>query len=1338
MLSEVDYLFSIANGEILPDSLLKQPRRFAINYHNGPLPKYAGVHATSWAILNGERSHGVTWHRMEQLIDGGDILKQVTFNLDEDETTLSLNLKCYEHALEAFRELVDELANHTYQPRRQNLTDRSYFPLKKKPFGAGIICWANSAAEIDRLCRALNFGSYPNELGVAKFILGAEAFIPQDLRITSHRSGLPPGTIVGASETEISISTATDDVILSEVSALSGRRLKAGELMTRFVLSPGQTLFIPDQPWLRDFSDRVDACFADEEFWREQLKAARPATSPCFVSGGNDSDAPPLSGRQSFAAEIPLELREQISAGCGNDAHLRNTILAAVLIYLYRICREPYFTILYEDQTTSLSQAIAEPLFAGQVPFNITLRGEMTGAQAMSAVKQQAELVTQHRSYLKDIYNRDPYLRREPYTFPICIVIAERSAHVDYNQEFPLTICIRDDGSELLLFVNEASSDSTHLNNALEHIKNLLFALFENSKKSIAHLQLLSAGERTRVIETWGRTEAWYETPAAAHHLFERQAALTPDAPALLDPRCPLSYRQLDERAELLAAHLLALRLPDEPFVCLQLDRSPQLLIALLGVLKAGAVYVPLDPALPARRRAYILADTRAPVLIVERREEAEGLDFTGHLLALDESEDAPPSDVRERPRVSPQQLAYVMYTSGSTGRPKGVLSTHGGLANRLAWSLEVYRPTAGDVLLQNAAVGFDISIWEMLCPLSGGAGLAIVEAGRQKDVGHLVERVERDGVTLIHLVPSLLGLLLERGDAGRRCRGLRQVVCGGEVLPPGLVRRCEAELGARLHHAYGPTEASISVTHWESGEGGGVGRRVPLGRPIGGVRVYILDGEQEPVGAGVVGEIYIGGRAVGRGYLGRGGETAERFVPDCHVEGGEVMYRSGDLGRHLGDGRVEYIGRADRQVKVRGQRVELGEVEAALREACGVVGAAVVSRGEGEGLSLEGYVEVGGGGRAGAEEEERWTREGGALVPEYMVPARINVVREFPLTPNGKIDYVRLKALSDSLPSRLSESTVARNPIGFQLTEIWKRLLKVDDIGLSDDFFNLGGHSLLAIRLVSEIEKAFPMHDINITHVFKQPTIAALTNVIADKVSSEEPNPLMQISDQGKSCIFLVHPGEGLAYCYTTLSKHLSGVKLYGISNPRFGDTANAFGSLQEMAACYIEYIQRVQPVGPYLVGGWSFGGVVAFEMAQQLKQKAQDVAPVLMIDSYNLSAFPQVELDLNAVEEFLVGQGINPHTREGAKLRWELTHNGKLSREYCPPKYDGEVVLLKATQPEEAFAIYPAASENGWRACTGANLKVYSVPGGHEELFHVRNVVDVARRIQSVLNHL
>ena len=627
----------------------------------------------------------------------------------------------------------------------------------------------------------------------------------------------------------------------------------------------------------------------------------------------------------------------------------------------------------------------------------------------------------------------------------------------------------------------------------------LLEGAAADTARRVSELPLLTEEERHRQLVEWNRTRREYPAGATLHGLFERQARLTPAAVALSFEGEEVTYAQLDARARELAGRLRRRGVGVESRVGVLLERSVELVVALLGVLKAGGAYVPLDPEYPGERLRFMAEDAGlALVLTQERLAGPAGALAAGTAAAVVRVEEvgagaggATFDDEGAGVAVSPDNLAYVIYTSGSTGRPKGVMVSHRAICNHLLWRQEAYPLAPADRFLQKASIGFDIGTWELFAPLAAGARSVVARPGGQREGGYLVRLMAAEAVTVAHAGPALLRALLEE-PGWEQCAGLRQVFCGGEALTAELAARFfERTVAASLHQQYGPTETTVDVTVWDCRRGGSAGR-VPIGRAIANTRLYIVDGMMEPVPVGVSGELCVGGAAVARGYLNRASLTAERFVPDPFSgEAGARLYRTGDVARYLGDGNVEFLGRADSQVKVRGFRVELGEVEAALRSHPLVHDAAVSAWEERpDEVSLAAYVVA----EPGADLFERGElrRFLGDKLPRYMLPAVYTLLEEMPRMPNGKVDRSALPTPGRETRPGVEAVEAARTPTEELLTAVWQELLGVERVGVTDDFFELGGHSLLATRLVARVRERFGV-EVALRKVFEAPTVRGL-----------------------------------------------------------------------------------------------------------------------------------------------------------------------------------------------------------------------------------------------------
>ena len=628
-----------------------------------------------------------------------------------------------------------------------------------------------------------------------------------------------------------------------------------------------------------------------------------------------------------------------------------------------------------------------------------------------------------------------------------------------------------------------------------QHWEELLRGVTTQPETAVGELPILSAAERKQLLNTWNDTAVIWQQWSPVHRLFEEQVARAPQMPAVTFAEERLSYSQLNARANQLAHHLRSLGIGPESQVGICMERSLELVISLMGILKAGAAYAPLDPEYPSERLAFMLREMQPAVTLVhEKTEDKLPRTHSSRIVNVDAEslQLGAQSDKNPEVQVAPQNLAYVIYTSGSTGQPKGVMNTHGGLRNRLLWMQDAYRLNGDDRVLQKTPYSFDVSVWEFFWPLMTGAGLVVAEPGGHQDPEYLGRVIERNKVTTLHFVPSMLRAFLE-SEGVKRCGSVRTVICSGEALSAETARLCLQNVPAQLYNLYGPTEASIDVTSWKC-ELGKVKVGVFLGRPIANTDVYVLSESMEPVPVGVAGELYLGGAGLARGYLKRPELTAEKFVPHpWSARAGERLYRTGDLVKWRADGNLDFLQRIDHQVKIRGNRIELGEIEAALSGHHSVGQVVVIAQSdERDEKRLIAYVTPKTGTALPAMSELRNHLK--QLLPEYMVPAFIVPLEQVPLSPNGKVDR---KALPEVRVSSEREDYVPPATVEEEiLCGIWSSVLGLDRVSTSDNFFELGGHSLKATQVVARLLARLGI-ELPVRAIFEAPTVRSLAALV-------------------------------------------------------------------------------------------------------------------------------------------------------------------------------------------------------------------------------------------------
>ncbi|MGE8064526.1 non-ribosomal peptide synthase/polyketide synthase [Pseudomonas sp. NPDC089569] len=647
--------------------------------------------------------------------------------------------------------------------------------------------------------------------------------------------------------------------------------------------------------------------------------------------------------------------------------------------------------------------------------------------------------------------------------------VTAQSAKYDLNWEVH-------DGEELsvLLEYRAALFSESTVKAWLDQWQQLLETMLDAPQTRLGDWSPLTETQRRQQLIEWNATERHYTGPSNLHTALSQQAALTPNAPALVFEGQRLSYAELDQRAQQLARALRAAGVGRETIVPVCMERSVEMVVALLGIVHAGAAWLPLDPELPAARLAFLIEDADARITLTQPQWLSR-LPAGHDAWTLDALPQAPAAEPLS---VEPNDLAYVLYTSGSTGQPKGVMNEHGALMNRIHWMQDAFPIGPNDRVLQKTPYSFDVSVWEFFWPLITGATLVVARPDGHRDPAYLSQLIQQEQVTILHFVPSMLRAFVEEPSL-EHCHSLRQVFASGEALPADLVRRFMGSHPAALINLYGPTEAAIDVSVWRCSQDDVI---VPIGKPIANLRLYILDASMQPLPIGSIGELYIGGVGVARGYLKRPELTEERFLESPFIEG-DRLYRTGDRCRFLADGNIEYLGRLDHQVKLRGQRIELGEIDAVLLKQSGVRDAATL-------LLDQRLVSF----WCGDADESALRAALNDNLPAHMVPGLLVQLDNLPLNSNGKLDRKALAATALPETHLDRPQTAPRNATETVLCELFSELLECPSAGIEDHFFQLGGHSLLATRLVARVRERLGA-TLPLAVVFAQPTVAALAD---------------------------------------------------------------------------------------------------------------------------------------------------------------------------------------------------------------------------------------------------
>jgi len=882
------------------------------------------------------------------------------------------------------------------------------------------------------------------------------------------------------------------------------------------------------------------------------------------------------------------------------------------------------------------------------------------------------------------------------------------------------------------------------------HYQNLLGELLTKTDRPIADLEMLTPSEVKRIVIDWNDTVTDYPREKCIHQLFEEYAENAPDSPAIVFAGRELTYRQLNSRANQLAHSLCEMGIRSELRVGLYIERSSEMIIALLAILKAGGAYVPLDMAYPSKQQEFILRDTKSPLLLTLRRHLPNLPSFDGKVVCLDD-EAIYNGNSEKNPCISmvSENLAYVMYTSGSTGLPKGTCIPHRAVV-RLVKNTNYFHVSLDEVFLQFAPLAFDASTFEIWGGLLNGAKLVIFPP-HLPSPDELSRFVDTSGVTTLWLTAGLFHQIMESQPG--IVNHLHQLLSGGDVLSPTHVRMAlQQNPNCRLINGYGPTENTTFTCCYTIKEPS-MEQSVPIGRPIANTSVYILDAYRRPVPVRVVGELYIGGDGLAREYLNQPELTNLKFVPN-HFSGqaGARLYRTGDYVRWLPDGNIEFLGRMDKQVKLRGYRIELGEIEAAIGQFPDVYQAIVLMcEDQPWEKRLVAYIIPTSGTTLDSNKLRGFLRE---KLPGYMVPSAFVLMDAFPLTVNGKVNQQALPR-----PERGAEadqSLKPRNDIETRLVSIWKEILGVAQVGIRDNFFDLGGHSLMAVSLFSRIEAEFGQY-LPLVLLFKDGTVEAIARILGDEERPTHPPGIVQIQPEGLDIpLFFVSPS---LYMRDLAILMAPGRPVYGVDPVENGKVVYR-KSVQETARIYYHNLVNYYPQGPYLLLGHSANGYFTLELARLLINNGKEVAFVGMLDTFppgpkhQQTPIDRVKIHIHNLKNKNLTEIMQYFVRSFHSFsgRWrrrvtvkekKIVQHEKIGQEkeeirdlilstYNPEPYEGKVTLFSAA--EHRFYI-PWDPMEPWTNIITGQLDVLPISGDHGSMLENPQVNELARKIDGLL---
>ncbi len=924
--------------------------------------------------------------------------------------------------------------------------------------------------------------------------------------------------------------------------------------------------------------------------------------------------------------------------------------------------------------------------------------------------------------------------------------------------QYDLTLSAEENNSGLTLWLeyNTDLFERSSIELMLERYVGLLNKVLTNPGERISQLSFVENPKEIKLLEQnfKGRHTKYRENNVI--ELFEKIANQKRDKIAVVDKYSEITYSQLNRKANQIANYLKSLQVNQEEVIAVMMSKRIEMIATILGILKSGCTYLPIDPTYPEERKKYMLKNSEVNKLLTDnpnlKIDKITVITINDGIFKTNNS-----NSISSNVNIHDDNLAYLIYTSGSTGQPKGVMLTHKGLLNLVKNQIRDFHVTENSRILQFASLSFDASISEIFMAILSGAILYLENNEKLRDKKELLKIINKNRITTITLPPSLLSILKKED-----LKTVETIISAGEILANDIADKWIED--KRLLNAYGPTESTVGVSSYLIEEIDEKDGSVPIGRPIDNVSIYILDDGLNILPYGIVGEIYLGGIGLARGYIHNPQKTAEDFIPNPFSKNGERLYKTGDLGKLKKDGTIEYIGRADSQIKIRGYRIELGEIESTLRKISGIKDAVVDIREKSQNRILVGYLKID---KRKSFDFEKVKIELKKYLPDYMIPNILVEINEIPKSLSGKIDRSSLPDFENNLVITKNEFVEAKNKTEKKLLTIWKNLLGIEKISTTDNFFEIGGHSLLAIQLLGKISAEFDV-ELEMVQLFQEQTIVSLSSEILRQSSEVEDTSkiIVKFNEvEGTNPIFFIHPSGGSVHWYTLLSREFSNINsFYGIQALGINGKIEPQTSIEEMAATYIKAIKNVKQKGPYIIGSWSMGVIIAYEVAYQLSKMGEIVKPLIILDQgpilpnnepedtaefLSRMFMGRIQFSLDDLRKMSYDDQLKTVLKKAKKERQFpkyitfkkfktyvkiLKVQQDAWRNYKIPKYSGDLTLIKS---KDSNYDYYDTSEYGWENFVTGNINLFITEGDHNTMLHNPKVEKLAEVIKQVLKN-
>ena len=1158
--TQYDYLFSIINTIVLDKEIIECANIASINYHDALLPESAGLYATFWAVFKGKKKHGITWHLIDEGIDTGDILVQTSFPLSDSETTFSLDVKCYQACIKTFSILLNQIETNKLSPQKQNFSKRTYHSLYERPDHVGVYNWNDSLKKFDMLYRSCRFGGENNPFFKPKIIVKSKCYILEDVNVSllSIFNKYKNGEIIEKNKKHIKVSAPDGVLSIKKIKDIKGNPVSLEQFAIDNAIGENFVFKTLSNNFLQGLNNLYHKSIKSENYWVRKLINIE-------------------------VHDFPLQ-KESTTKESSYHKILNPDDSLIFLVFLAFFTGNKLFDIgllsdIPEEFCTVFSELI---FFRVKIDFNKDINFNVNG------ITKNIEKSKKQNWYANDLFQRYENIKYKTVSFPF---ILDRERSLKYNSAFYSNGDIQNLIKRFRVFLkNFKKSEKTIPTLLLDDHEYKLISEFNDTNDDFSSLDTIK-----------------YQEGKAYNFYFEQAVKKYSNKTALKLADKTFSYHEFDCKSSQAAHYLLDKGVKKGDLVGVVADSSPESIISIISILKAGAAYVPIDANYPEQRISYIIKNSK-PKLIIKSdltvsadNIKGVGVDIIEYNMLEKLSESFPVSIPKIT--VSENDTVYVMYTSGTTGKPKGTIITHKNLLNHNLFAIKEYKITSSDKIMQFGSLSFDLSVEEVFPGFLVGAQLVMAPLKVRLTLEGFHEFLINNEITFIDLPTAFWHSVVASINTMPLSKTVKTVIIGGERASKSKFNIWkEKTKGIRLINTYGPTETTVVASTGEDLSN--------IGNPVSNNKIFIMNKAGYILPPGFKGELCISGKSVSAGYLDNPAETSKQFV-NFPMDDRSKLYKTGDLALISDSKELEFCGRIDNQVKVRGFRIELDEIKSVIENVKGVEQAIIKTLNNKIAVY---YTE----GNEGFNEKELYAAID-AKLPNYMKPNRCLKIKAIPLTFNGKVDY---SALAN--PFQTEHFIPPQTAIQEMLCNIFKRVLKIDNVGINDNFISLGGESISALQVISCLKNA--SLNLTVENLMNSANIIEMSKKISrdDFEFARERHFTSTVVELNRchsetAPLFLFHstPGDILGYVnfIALLPKERA---IYGVESLGLKSRSKLHQNFQEMVKYYVEEIKVIKPHGPYLLGGWCYGGLIAYEVACILKAEGENVPFVGLIESW------------------------------------------------------------------------------------------------------------------------